>query len=244
MGKQAMGIYITNFQVILFSFVPVVFLPLPSHYHRHFSTFSKVRMDTMANVLYYPQKPLVTTRAMEHLVIKNHEHRQKTKRHVILNIFLFFCQFIAFSRVARRLQRRRRDYVLHRLQSSQFNASCFNLYCLLRYRSLTFLPNVVVASRVQCRQEDSVLMNQSSIDRGLFRSVYYRTYQVMIDNVFVDTYIQQPKLRFLIFRFDFIIVIVRVFKDREKRDAGAASGNDIDELVEQFEVRLSKTLSR
>lgn len=87
MGKQAMGISATNYQV---------------------------RMDTLANILFYPQKPLVTTRAMEYL----------------------------------------------------------------RFRQLPAGQNAVVA--IACysgyNQEDSVIMNQSAIDRGLFRSIYYRSY--------------------------------------------------------------------
>ena len=88
MGKQAMGMYITNFQI---------------------------RMDTLAYVLFYPQKPLVTTRAMEHL----------------------------------------------------------------HFRELPAGVNVVVG--IMCytgyNQEDSVIMNQSSIDRGLFRSIFYRSFK-------------------------------------------------------------------
>ncbi|CAN0912906.1 DNA-directed RNA polymerase II subunit RPB2 [Linum grandiflorum] len=87
MGKQAMGIYVTNYQF---------------------------RMDTLAYVLYYPQKPLVTTRAMEHL----------------------------------------------------------------HFRQLPAGINAVVA--ISCysgyNQEDSVIMNQSSIDRGFFRSLFFRSY--------------------------------------------------------------------
>ncbi|KAK1753932.1 hypothetical protein QBC47DRAFT_385223 [Echria macrotheca] len=87
MGKQAMGFFLTN-------------------YSR--------RMDTMANILYYPQKPLATTRSME----------------------------------------------------------------FLKFRELPAGQNAIVA--ILCysgyNQEDSVIMNQSSIDRGLFRSLYFRSY--------------------------------------------------------------------
>mmetsp|Transcript_14538 Transcript_14538/g.43946 ORF Transcript_14538/g.43946 Transcript_14538/m.43946 type:complete len:1179 (+) Transcript_14538:450-3986(+) len=88
MGKQAMGMYVTNYQV---------------------------RMDTQAYVLYYPQKPLVTTRAMEYL----------------------------------------------------------------HFRELPAGHNAIVA--IACysgyNQEDSVMFNQSSIDRGFFRSMFFRSYR-------------------------------------------------------------------
>jgi DNA-directed RNA polymerase II subunit RPB2 len=87
MGKQAMGISLSNFLL---------------------------RMDTMANILYYPQKPLATTRALEYL----------------------------------------------------------------KFRELPAGQNAIVA--ILCysgyNQEDSVIMNQSAIDRGLFRSIYYKSY--------------------------------------------------------------------
>eukprot|EP00879_Flechtneria_rotunda_P010808 GHRR01011294.1.p1 GENE.GHRR01011294.1~~GHRR01011294.1.p1 ORF type:complete len:1068 (+),score=370.65 GHRR01011294.1:1153-4356(+) len=88
MGKQAMGMYATNYQM---------------------------RMDTQGFVLYYPQKPLVTTRSMEYL----------------------------------------------------------------KFRELPAGINAIVA--IACysgyNQEDSLMMNQSSIDRGFFRSIFYRAYK-------------------------------------------------------------------
>ncbi|VEV54861.1 DNA-directed RNA polymerase II subunit RPB2, putative [Plasmodium vinckei vinckei] len=87
MSKQAMGIYVTNFNI---------------------------RLDTLAHLLYYPQKPLVCTKATEYL----------------------------------------------------------------HFKDLPAGINAIVA--IMCytgyNQEDSLIMNQSSIDRGLFRSVFYRTY--------------------------------------------------------------------
>ncbi|KAK9092542.1 hypothetical protein Syun_027453 [Stephania yunnanensis] len=100
MGKQAMGIYVTNFQLRMV----IVLLP-----------YLQNAADTLAYVLYYPQKPLVTTRAMEHL----------------------------------------------------------------HFRQLPAGINAIVA--ITCysgyNQEDSVIMNQSSIDRGFFRSLFFRSYR-------------------------------------------------------------------
>jgi DNA-directed RNA polymerase II subunit RPB2 len=87
MGKQAMGVYASNYQL---------------------------RMDTLAHVLYYPQKPLVMTRAME---------------------FMYFKEL-----------------------PSGLNAI------------------IAIACYTGYNQEDSVIMNLSAIERGLFRSVFYRTY--------------------------------------------------------------------
>ncbi|XP_059631595.1 DNA-directed RNA polymerase II subunit RPB2-like [Cornus florida] len=88
MGKQAMGIYVTNYQL---------------------------SMDTLAYVLYYPQKPLVTTRAMVHL----HFRQLPAGINAIVAI------------------------------------ACFSGY----------------------NQEDSVVVNQSSVDRGFFRSLFFRSYR-------------------------------------------------------------------
>jgi DNA-directed RNA polymerase II subunit RPB2 len=91
MGKQAMGMYATNF---------------------------RQRMDTHGFVLFYPQKPLARSLSM---------------------------QFLAFE-------------------------------------SLPAGHNAIVA--IACysgyNQEDSVMMNQSSIDRGFFRSIVFKTYKVCV----------------------------------------------------------------
>jgi DNA-directed RNA polymerase II subunit RPB2 len=87
MGKQAMGVYASNYNL---------------------------RMDTLAYILYYPQKPLVCTRSMDYL----------------------------------------------------------------HFKELPAGTNAVVA--ICCytgyNQEDSVIMNQSAVERGLFRSAFFRTY--------------------------------------------------------------------
>ena len=87
MGKQAIGVYCSNFNL---------------------------RMDSLAHLLFYPQRPLVVTQSMEYL----------------------------------------------------------------KFKDLPAGINAIVA--IMCytgyNQEDSLIMNQSSIDRGLFRTAFFRTY--------------------------------------------------------------------
>ena len=89
MGKQAMGIYATNF--------------------RH-------RMDMVANILWYPTRPLVSTHNSRHMN-------------------------------------------MHRVPNGS-------------------IVIIAVASDKGYNQEDSLMFNKSSIDRGLFRSSFFRTYHV------------------------------------------------------------------
>jgi DNA-directed RNA polymerase II subunit RPB2 len=103
MGKQAMGIYTSN---------------------------HSIRMDTLAHVLYYPQKPLVCTRSMDFLHFK------------------------------------------------ELPAGCNAV--------------VAIACYTGYNQEDSIIFNQSSIDRGLFRSCFFRTYNDTQDK---DEVFEMPDFR-------------------------------------------------
>mmetsp|Transcript_25512 Transcript_25512/g.22515 ORF Transcript_25512/g.22515 Transcript_25512/m.22515 type:complete len:218 (-) Transcript_25512:186-839(-) len=87
MGKQAMGIYASNYQA---------------------------RMDSLGHVLYYPQRPLVCSRSMKYIFFKS-----------------LPAGFNAIAAI-----------------------TCFTGY----------------------NQEDSLIFNRGAVDRGLFRSVFYRTY--------------------------------------------------------------------
>lgn len=71
-------------------------------------------MDTLAHVLYYPQKPLVVTKPMKYLHFE------------------------------------------------ELPSGCNSIVAIACYSGYN--------------QEDSIMMNQSAIDRGFFRSVFFRTY--------------------------------------------------------------------
>ena len=68
-------------------------------------------------------------------------------------------------------------WLMYYVSSSSIGiSSCDEIY---EYREITISQNACVAilSYTGYNQEDSVIMNQSTIDRGLFRSTYYKTYK-------------------------------------------------------------------
>eukprot|EP01012_Entosiphon_sulcatum_P057824 TRINITY_DN8168_c0_g1_i1.p1 TRINITY_DN8168_c0_g1~~TRINITY_DN8168_c0_g1_i1.p1 ORF type:complete len:1204 (-),score=175.67 TRINITY_DN8168_c0_g1_i1:20-3631(-) len=73
----------------------------------------------------------------------------------------------------------RMDTTAHVLCYPQKPLACSNSMKYLQFRDLPAGQNAIIA--ISCysgyNQEDSVMMNQSAIDRGLYRSVFYRTYR-------------------------------------------------------------------
>ena len=71
----------------------------------------------------------------------------------------------------------------------------------LHFRELPSGINATVA--IACysgyNQEDSVIMNQSSIDRGFFRSVFYRSYKDMERKLFFGSGQERPRKQSLPF---------------------------------------------
>jgi len=72
----------------------------------------------------------------------------------------------------------RMDTLAHVLYYSQKPLVCTKSMDLLHFKELPAGCNAIVA--IACytgyNQEDSIIGNQSSIDRGLFRSAFFRTY--------------------------------------------------------------------